>query len=487
MRRLLLTVVVTLCLSRVPVANAESPFDPLLKPVSNEANVLVLIDADRIRRTEFAKNIMASDADSAASTHIVARKELSQVLLAAHIRGFRESMIDWQTAVLRLDAEPSVAGVAASYSGSVDQVGKTEFAVLPYGAVAVVTGKQMLSVLTPPDRQQVSRVVRLASATKPAPQSEFLTTAINGLGPKTQALIAVDLEGMFSGSQVVRYVHDCETFQKRRDVRGSAITILETLQTLMVRIQIGTGARAQVSVTFSQDIPDITAWGGELFREVLSDAGAWIDDAQSWEVRQDGRSLLLEGDLSLTGLRTIFTLVEFPTEVPTEYKPGAVLSPEEEKQRMAKASLTRFRACDKLVQDLKKDDRARAPRMGENALWFDRYARQIETLPSLNVDQEVLDYCDDVVLRLRVQATRYRMGSSKVSQERSTPNYFWGSFNSYYGATYSYWTKDESDASRVKRQERAGSAMDRAEQFQAIADEGTKTRRAMTAKYNVEF
>ena len=99
----------------------------------------------------------------------------------------------------------------------------------------------------------------------------------------------------------------------------------------------------------------------------------------------------------------------------------------------------------------------------------------------------MLVYCDDVVMRLRVQATKYRMSSLKISQESNNPNYFWGYFNDYYGNTYSNFTRTESDQSRTRRYERAGAASDRAEQFQAIDEEGTTVRRTMTAKYGVEF
>lgn len=485
MRLILLLAVFSVGL--MPRAYAESPFEALLKPVQKDANVLVLVDAERIRRSDFAKSVFDSEGDAAATKQVVSRSEISQLLVAAHVRGFRESMIDWQTAVLQLNDEPSVAGVAASYSGSIDKVGPTEYAVLPYGAIAVATGKKVLTVLTPAEQQQVTRTVRLASSTKPVPPSEFVSSCLTELGPKTQALIAVDLEGMFSGSQIVGYVHDCETFRDRKDQRSSAITILETLKTLMVRVRFGSDVRAELVLTFSQDIPDIAPWAASLVREVLSDTGAWISDAENWTARQEDRRLVLEGPLSLSGLRTLFSLVDSPTDVPTAYQPGAVKTPEEQRKLAAKASLTRFRACDKLVEDLKKDDRARTARVGESALWFDRYAKQIETLPSLNVDPEVLAYCDDVVLRLRVQATRYRMASGRISQQSSTPNFFWGYFNNYYGNTYTTWTRTESDEDRTRRYERASSAMDRAEQFQAISEAGVKVRRAMTEKYQVEF
>lgn len=481
---ILCAMVATLIAALPTPSRGETPFDALLKQVSNDANVLVLIDAEKIRRSEFARDIAAEDPDASANAHVVPRSELSQVVLAARIRGFRESMIDWQTALLQLKTEPSAAGVAAMYGGSIEEIGKTEYAVLPYGAVAVAAGKNVLAVLTPPDRQQVARVVRQSTATRPAPLEGYLG-ALNPAG--SDALIAVDVDGMFSRSQIRGGIESSDTFRDRRDQRETAIGVLSTLEGLTVRVQLRKMPRAELTVDFSQPIPDMSAWSKDLLKEILMDTGAWLDDIDAWEVRQEGRKLIIGGPISLSGLRQLFSLLDFPTEVPAEFRPGAKLSPEKERQLAAKASLSRFRACEKLVSDLKKDNRARTSRIGESALWFDRYARKIETLPSLHVDPAVLEYCDDVVLRLRIQATRYRMGSLKISQQATTPNLFWGYFNNYYGSTYAVWTRTESDADRTRRYERSAAAGDRAEQFQAIAEEGTKVRREMTMKYNVEF
>jgi len=486
-QRWAIVLTIAVCLGWSRPASAETPFDPLLRQVSPDANVLVMIDAERIRRSPFASDLAAAADGQSGNAHVVSRSEISQILLAARIRGFRESMVDWQTALIQMNSEPSVVGLAANYGGKVEEMGKTEYAVLPYGAVAVATGKTVLAVLTPPDRQQVSRAVRLAGSTKPAALDGYLQSVPARLGVGADALIAIDLEGMFSGSQTLGFIQDCDTFRNKAEQRLGAVHVLDTLRGLTIRVSFRKEARAELCVDFLQPIPDLAPWGKDLLKEVLVGTGAWIDDVDTWDVRQEEKRFILEGTISLSGLRQMFSLVNFPTEVPVEYQPGAKLSPEKEKAAMAKASLARFRACEKLVADLKKDDRARTSRIGESALWFDRYAKMIETLPSLHVDPEVLAYCDDVVLRLRVQATSYRMSSLKVSQERDEPNTFWGYFNNYYGSTYAVWTRTESDADRTRRYERAAAAGSRTEQFQAIADEGTKVRRAMTMKYGAEF
>ena len=91
-------------------------------------------------------------------------------------------------------------------------------------------------------------------------------------------------------------------------------------------------------------------------------------------------------------------------------------------------------------------------------------------------------------MRLRVQATYYRTASSRINQESAQPNAeFWGYFNNYYGNTYGVWTRTESDQARARRYERAGSATNRAEQFQAIDEDTVAIRRKMVEKYQVEF
>jgi len=469
-------------------SQADSPFTPLLKQVPPEANVLVMIDSEQIRRSPFSKKMAAAQGAGAENSHIIPRQEISQVLMAAKIRGFRDSMVDWQTALLQMNVEPSVDGLAANYSGSVDTLGKRDYAVLPYGAVAVSTGKNVLAVMTPPDRQQVSRAIQIVNAKYPAPLTEYLEAASEQIGGATSAVIALDLSEMFTQSQILSRLSNSKTFRTPPIDTALAASFLASIEGFTLRISFNDDAKAVLTVDFSQETLDMKTWGKDLLLEILSNNGAYIADVESWTFSQTKNKLILEGPITAPGLRQVFSLLEFPTEVPSEYQPGAQLTSEQEQQRTSTATLTRFRATEKLVADLRSDDRARTGRIGESALWFDRYARKIETLPSLHVDPDMLQYCDDVVMRLRVQATYYRTASSRINQESSQPNAeFWGYFNNYYGNTYGVWTRTESDQTRARRYERAGSASNRAEQFQAIDEDTLAIRRKMVEKYQVEF
>lgn len=470
---------------------AETPFTPLLSQVPSEANVLVLIDSERIRRSPFGKSVVADQSAGLENSHIVSREELSQVLLAARIRGFRHSMIDWQKALLQMNVEPSIAGLAASYGGSVEALGKRDYAVLPYGAVAVSTDKNLLAVLTPPDRQQVSRAVQMVNAKRPPQLSDYLTSASEQVGGAVGAVVAVDLKDMFAISQIRSRLGYSETFKNPPIDVGVAASFLASIQGLTLQIAFRQDAQATLTVNFSQEPPDMSKWGKELVVEILSENGAYFEDVANWTFSQGPKTMVLEGPISVVGIRQVLSLIDFPTEVPTEYLPGAVLTSEQEQQRMAKATLTRFRATEKLVADLRKDNRARTGRIGESAMWFDRYARQIETLPSLHVDPDMLQYCDDVVMTLRIQATYYRTASSRINQQSAQQpqqnSDFWGNFNSFYGDTYGSWTRPESDFARTRRFERAGSASNRAEQFQVIDEDTVAIRRKMVERYKVEF
>lgn len=474
-------------LSLPGTARAETPFTPLLNQVSSDTNVLVMIDSEQIRRSPFGKSLASENAKNQASAHVVSRQEISQVLMAAKIRGFRDSMVDWQTALLQMNVEPSVEGLAANYKGSIDTMGKTNYAVLPYGAIAVPVDKKTLAVITPPDRQQVSRILRQVAAARPQPLADYLQHAVSQVGGATSAIIAVDLDGMFSSSQLQSRLSSIDTFKSTPEIVPNAAMFLSSVRGLTLKIAFHDAATATLTVDFSQKTPEMNSWGKSLLIEALSNNGAYIADIDGWNFTQQEKSVTLEGPISAAGIRQVMSLLDFPTEVPSEHQPGAVLTSEQQKQLTAKASLARFRATEGLLADLRKDDRARTSRLGESALWFDRYARKIETLPSLHVDPELLEYCDDVVLRLRIQATYYRMASSRVSQESSQPNVFWGYFTNYYGETYGGWTRTESDASRAKRYERAASASNRAEQFQAIDTATTEIRRKMTDRFQVEF
>lgn len=468
-------------------AAGATPFDELLTQVPAEANVLVLIDAERIRRSPFAiENKLGGDENAAGDVSVVPPREVRQAVLAAKIRGFRESLMDWQTALVGLDHDPSAAGLAAEFQGTLDQVSSVDCVVLPNGAMALSTAPRTLTVMQPADRHRAGKAIAQSRSSRSAALDPFLAHAVAASGVKTDVLIALDLRDLFSKSKIFLYLKDSKTFKDRPVDINQAANLVASVDGLTLRLAFGKTVRGELTVHFNGPSDGVSEWCQALLLEVLDDTGASIEELDGWQFNVGKQDFRLTGDLSLTGLRRVLSLLDFPTRIPREAGPSADLTPEELKRRTAKASLERFRATQKLYEDLRNPSKTRNLSTAEYGLWYDRYAKKIESLPSLNVDKELLTYCDDLVLRLRVLSTKSRMVGIRAGANSRSPNYVTNYFSTWYG-TYYQNRQVESDYDYVQRVERASAAADKFATYQEIDQDALAIRRKMTERYGVEF
>ena len=469
-------------------ARSASPYDDLLTQVPADANLLVLIDAERIRTSAFAReNQLASDDSTATGDRsIVPPKEVLQAVLAAKIRGFRESLVDWQTALVQMPEPPSLAGLAASYQGSLEQVAGREYVALPNGAMALSLSDKTLTVLHPLDRRRASQGIAQTQMTQKPRLSPYLSRAVAGTSPKSQVLIAIDLKEMFSSSNIFLYLQNAKSFQSRPVDIKVASKLLSSLDGITLRLNFEKTIQADLAVHFSEPADGLSEWVRALFLEILDDTGATIEEVATWTFSPGDKQFHLQGELSRDGLRRVLSLLDFPTHIPKASDPNTPLSPAELKQQTAKASLERFRATQKIWSDLRNPQKTRNLTTAEYGLWYDRYARKIESLPSLHVDKDLLAYCDELVIQLRVLATRHRMVGIKAGSYTRDPNYVVNYFNTWYG-TYYETRQAESDFDYVQRVERAAASADKVQTYEAIDQQTLQIRRKMTDRYGVEF
>jgi hypothetical protein len=479
---------VTLC-SPVSWCHAASPvFEDLLSHVPVSSNLMALIDVEGLRAAPVLKASQASSASGASENrHLIPPTEISQVVVAAQIRGFRHSLIESQAAFLKLMSEPSLPVLIARYGGSLEKAAGSDYADLNYGAAVFRSAAKTLAVVTPSDRPIVTQLMRATQSKQPKPSNElspYLREAVNAIPVGVSMTIALDLESLFSSRKIVNYLSECETMKSRATQVDVAAQLLSQLRGVTVHVRAKQDIQAEMTLDFSVPAETAKEWGQPLLIEILSDLGATLDGMSAWQMEFRGQQIRYSGVLSIGDFRQLFSLWEFPTEI-SPGKDPTELTEAQQKERTLTATFERFRATEQLIKDLRSDRRIGSG-SGERALWWDKYARKIESLPTLHVDPEMVAYCDDVVLRLRVQATRYRMVGIKAGQYTQVPNYFWTAFGNYYGSIYTVGAA-ESDFTAVKRFESAAAAAGSAEQFQAIDTATTAIRRQMTERYGLEF
>ena len=137
-------------------------------------------------------------------------------------------------------------------------------------------------------------------------------------------------------------------------------------------------------------------------------------------------------------MRRISTLFDRPPSLkPRELT--AEESAQSKEQLVAQASQKYFKRVNELLDDLKETkDRSDNYTWGQIGVWMDKYAKKIDQLSVLNVDQELVEYGAHVsdLLRSAYGAIRTGAARSRVRQVNTQMRYNYYSYGTTYGYTY---------------------------------------------------
>jgi hypothetical protein len=147
--------------------------------------------------------------------------------------------------------------------------------------------------------------------------------------------------------------------------------------------------------------------------------------------------------------------------------------------------LTYYKTVDSLIQELRKD--LSQSFQDGHAVWMERFARKIDRLPILNVDEELLTFGSNVAESFRDMALA-RRGAGLETGVRNASVY-----TEYYsGGGYGngYYSNNQSEArvkTQIRLQENQKAQEVRFTGWKQIEDSQAKIRKDMTQKYQVEF
>jgi hypothetical protein len=194
--------------------------------------------------------------------------------------------------------------------------------------------------------------------------------------------------------------------------------------------------------------------------------------------------------MSTPGIRKLLSVIESPA-------PSAGVSEVSSAASEASASVAQgaktkvyFQSVSGMFDDL-KDDMRNAKNLASTTLFFDKYARRIERLPTLDVDTEMLDYGAYVADQMRqsaggVRTMGIRMGvrSSEINSGNIDSDYFYGGYG--YGR-YGGVKAVEQQRGVVRAQEKGTAAMSIQEIKAGVIAATADIRRKMTEKYRMQF
>jgi len=518
--------VVVLCASLLrggfgpPVAHAQ--FQELLRRVPASPNVLVVLNAQKIfdspiaRREGWKQNYERAFA----AAPMLLPPSAQQFVLAAHLNlEFMQS--HWEAAVMRLSKDPAIGEIAKRVAGTPDKVAGKGAVETPGDEFIVKFAPYIFGVVTPASRQFTATWIRDAAANDSVRLSPYLRQAA-GYAEKvgTEIIYAIDLHDALRQADVRANLGTSEVLKGKEIDLDKLSQVMASIRGATLGIVVGDKVYGKLKVDFGEDATILDGVVRPLLLEVLGRAGAMIDDFETWKPTVRGARIAIEGPLSLSGMRKLFSILELDaSEVATEKvtaktgpgtrRPNSLPPAARSADREATMPYTTqqyFNAVSKYLGDLRHKKGARS--IGQYGLWFEKYARKIDRMPILNVDPEMVDYGQDMANQLRdavsaiqgigirsgaLTAQIYPEGTVTTSYGGYGPVARYGAYGGYrvyggYAGSASYYFRNvEAEKRAVRKQERAKGATSARHIFKQMDQQTAVIRRKMTEKYQIEF
>jgi hypothetical protein len=473
------------------IAGGET-FETLLNKVPASANAVVLIDVEQTLSTPLAqKEGWGKKLEAAyASRPIFLPPEAKRLVMASDLQAGSNFQPRWELAVMDLSSPVPMRTVARNEGGYTDTLSDTDVVWTPSDAYFVFFGAQQLGAMFPADRQLVSRWIKFAKQNDQNGLSDYLSAVTHDQRAQVQMLLAVDLSDVIMPHELDAKIQASALFKEANLSSEELIPLLTSLRGAALRVAVGNDAQALLKIDFAQDVSRLEPVAHDLVLQVLGNLGASVADIESWKTKVDGHAIMMQGPLSQDGMRRVFSVVNLPSAKFSMLKDEQEAGTANDESLMRESSLTYFRSINSLLKDLKRE-------LGGNvaaAAVMESYARRIDRMPILHVDDDLLDYGTNVAQTLRAIALAKRQGGIQYGvntagmggEGYNDYSYSYGYFGNQ-GDRYAGARQSAADRASRRASAMASSSNMRVEGAKLIADATAEMRRAMTKKYNTEF
>ena len=512
-------VLVLLTLS-IPEGSAQEPFQGMRYRSPTDANTLVMINADKMFKSPVAdrerwdaRRKAAYDAGLSALP-----PDAKEVILAGrNDHEFGKSI--WEMALMRLEGDRAVTTVAQRYGGTMDTVEGRTAAKLPNDRYIVQLSKDMLGTYTPANRQDVSRWLRRTDKISTnASYSPYLAQAFKyATDVGTPIIMAMDVSDTISPTEVKARLSGYAESLREAGVDLSEVDVdelsklLSEVQGITLGVTVKEDSVGAIRVDFKGPPGLLEKIGKPLLIQILQKQGAMIDDITDWTPSVYGNTFFLQGKLSTDGTRRIMSVLELPHELSNAMQSASSPGSDQEGSAKRIAAQQYYNSVTTLIEDLRiKPKRDHVKTFGQAAMWYDRYARKIDSLPILGVDEELLTFGSNIAELFRTAEMQMKGVGMRASSRRASNNPVSGGFSYSSGGYRAGWgytsggygdqgytvrmgpgqaslqAKGRTDAI-ITREERQKGAASVQQIWQTIDHETYAVRRHMTEKYQIEF
>lgn len=476
---------VLLCASWVffgsPLLHGQSP--TLVQRIPGAANALALWNAERVFASPMAQKAnWVEKFQKAYAAGLASVPPGSKYVIVASEIDVQKWESVWSLAEFDLSADVDLSRVARQYKGMLDEVAGLAAVALSQDAYVVQIGTRQVAAYAPGNRQAVSRWLRETQGSHSI--SPYLQHAI-ARAQTSDIVEAFDFADAIPKKVIEGLIQSSQTLAGKTKAEVAAVTnVVVGIQGVTLEVIVRDTAVSRLVVDFQSDAGALATVAKPLLIEVLGDAGMKIDDMDTWKARIEGTKVILQGDLSPSGLQQVLQLIDQPVSSFIADAQDADEATGNDRAQ-AYASQRYFQGITRILNEIKTSANKKDNELSRYARWFDKWSDEIERQPILNVDSELLNFGRAVSRTLRDCSDSIR-GIGQRSAIRTTEQGY--GYNTYQN-WYSYVTPADvvQQGGAVRQQEKIRGAVSARELFRSIEDETSKMRQLLTERYKVPF
>ncbi len=406
---LVVLAVATFAVAWMVPAAAQAQFSRDAKWVPDQANSLILVNADRVFQSGLADQEKWSPEQAFQRGMTIVPPGVGKAMFASH---FDYVMMEpvWTTGVFEVaDADARLTQAAERWESTVEDFMGRKSATLRGDLFGVVLDSGVIGVMAPGNRQSAARWVGDADAGRTR-VSPYLADAIKFADQNAEAILAFDLANAFSVGEARA------ALLQQEGLTGPEIAALSQaagrLKGLTLGITVREKAFGAIKIDFQDGTTDLDKLKKRVILGLLSSNGMMVDDFNDWDVAVQGSSVTFSGWLTATGLRTVGMLVNQPVRL--QFSGG---KPPQGSAELNTAQITRefVDTLELYFRDLEQfivERRSSAPRA--YSLWFDKYANKIDSMSITGVDPAVVEFAAGMAREFRNVALILTRSQGKI-------------------------------------------------------------------------
>ena len=384
---------------------AWAQFGDMVKHIPGKANVIFLVNAEKVFASEVAKGQgwQAQRGKRFDSGLTCIPPRATRVVIGTQIDlEFMRPL--WETAVVEFPTAPSLADVKQHYGGIDDMVANTSLVRMADDTYVVRFSDQLLGAFGPSNRQLASSWIQQTDSQL----SPYLREALSYVDAGTEVILAIDTTDAVAPATVEQRLQETDNaaIKNAKASPAEIVQILSSIKGVMLGITFGKEAYGKIKIDFGQDATPLADIAKPLLLEVLAKRGAMIDEVTQWKVQTKGATIYLDGALAESGLMRITSLINLPTQAlqaqatsggqaqaPAQPAGSAAqtVSPSDPQQLVVETTQNYYKSIDHLLGDL-RGRKGEARTIGQIGVWYESYANRVDRLPLLNVDTDMLQY-----------------------------------------------------------------------------------------------